>query len=83
MDEWRSVFGVRLREARLAVPLTQSELAVLLRVAQTAVSAWERGIAIPRDELRPRIAKFVGRTVDELFAYPDNHDEGDNGEAVA
>lgn len=81
MDEWRALFGARLRRARTAADLTQTELAFLLKVGQTSVSAWERGIAVPRDELRPRIAKVLRSTVAELFEYPKSN--GNDNAAVA
>jgi transcriptional regulator with XRE-family HTH domain len=80
VDEWRAMFGAKLRRARMAVPLTQIEFAFLLKVGQTTVSAWERGVAVPRDEIRPRIARIVRCSVAELFEYPE--DNG-GGEAVA
>jgi transcriptional regulator with XRE-family HTH domain len=81
VDEWRAMFGARLRRARMAVPLTQVEFAFLLKVGQTTISAWERGVAVPRDDLRPRIARIVRCTVAELFEYPD--DDSNGGEAVS
>jgi transcriptional regulator with XRE-family HTH domain len=77
VDNWRVIFGARLRQARLDVPLTQIELAALLGVEQTTISRWERGGTAPPDELRPRLAAHLGCPVHELFAYDDN------GEAVA
>lgn len=81
MDEWRALFGTKIRQARTAVPFTQTELAYLLKVAQTTVSAWERGLAIPRDELRPKIAHLLRSTVAELFAYPETPTNGNEAAA--
>jgi len=82
MDEWRALFGARLRRARTEVPLTQTELAFLLKVAQTTVSAWERGIAVPRDELRPKIARVVRCPISVLFELPSDETNGDAGQAA-
>jgi transcriptional regulator with XRE-family HTH domain len=79
MDDWRAAWGSRLRRARKDVPLTQQELAYLLKVAQTTVSAWERGAAIPRDDLRPKIAHVVRCPVSVLFDYPTTDDTDANG----
>jgi transcriptional regulator with XRE-family HTH domain len=83
VDEWRALFGMKIREARTAVPFTQTEVAFLLKVAQTTVSAWERGLAIPRDELRPKIAHLLRSTVAELFAYPEEQDSNGDENAAA
>lgn len=69
MGDWRTAFGMKLKAAREDVPLTQTELATLLDVAQTTVSAWERGAAVPRDGLRLRLAELVNCSIHELFAY--------------
>lgn len=40
--------ATQIREAREAAGLTQQTLAATLGVSQAAVSAWERGIQVPR-----------------------------------
>ncbi|WP_081466309.1 helix-turn-helix domain-containing protein [Ramlibacter tataouinensis] len=42
------IIGRRLREARRAARLTQDEVARRLPVRRQAVSAWERGVSLPK-----------------------------------
>lgn len=54
--------GEVLRGLRLAVGLTQSEVAGRLGVARSTVQAWEVNRAKPR----PRVAKALVELLDEL-----------------
>ncbi len=47
---------------------TQREVAQKLGVQPSAVSKWERGIAKPRADKLPAIAKLYGCTIEELLA---------------
>ncbi len=58
----------RLREARA---LSQGQLAAELRVSRQTVNAIETGRYLPSLPLAFAIARFFGRTVEEVF-----HDEG-------
>ncbi len=56
---------IEMRRRRLG--LTQTELAKILCVDQTAISKWENGASLPTaDKLRP-LAKALGCTIDELL----------------
>lgn len=79
MSATRAVWGQRIAEARRTVGMTQVQLAAALGVTQQLVSAWERGQSAPRDERRAQVARILGVTPDELFAYPDS----DGGEEAA
>ena len=59
--------AMRERRLRGAVP-TQREVAQALGVKESAVSKWERGIAKPRADKLPLIAKLYGCTIEELLA---------------
>lgn len=64
--------GVRMnvmRERRLrgAIP-TQREVAKAVGVQESAVSKWERGLAKPRADKLPMLAKLYGCTIEELLA---------------
>lgn len=61
---------MRERRLRGAIP-TQREVAKILGVKASAVSKWERGIAKPRADKLPAIAKLYGCTVDELLISGD------------
>lgn len=73
------IWGARIAERRQAQGFaTQDRFAEVLTAlaprpaSQQAISSWERGIATPRDDMKPAIAAALGTTVAELFAYPDN-----------
>ena len=55
----------RLRELRGERPLR--EVADAIGTTVMAVSMYERGERIPRDEIKVKIAHFFGLTVDEIF----------------
>lgn len=55
------------RRLRGAIP-TQHEVARLLGVEASAVSKWERGLAKPRADKLPTLAKLYGCTIEELLA---------------
>jgi len=54
------------RRLRGAIP-SQCEAAKALGVRPSAVSKWERGVAKPRIEKLPAIAKLYGCTVEDLL----------------
>ena len=53
---------VKLRGKR-----TQAEVAEAIRVSPSAYSMYETGERIPRDEIKIRITKYYGRTVNTIF----------------
>lgn len=85
MENWKATFGAKFKQAREAVdpPLTQADIATDLNVAQTTVSAWERGVAAPRDDLRPRLAELLGVAANWLFSYEPDSTNGDEDDAAA
>jgi transcriptional regulator with XRE-family HTH domain len=60
MDIYRNLFGKRLRQARKATTLTQSDLAEKLGVEPSTVSRWETGKDFPGDHRLPAICKSLG-----------------------
>lgn len=46
---------------------TQEEIAESLGITKSAWAMYERGERTPRDEVKVRIAKYFGKTVEELF----------------
>lgn len=60
-------FGDRFRDARNALKLTQDELAELLDVTKSAVSAWENNREAPTFEKLPRISLHLGVSLDMLI----------------
>lgn len=45
----------------------QAEVAKALEISNSALSMYERGERMPRDEVKLRIAKYYGKTVQEIF----------------
>ncbi len=62
-----NAFGPRLRAARLAASLKQSELGDLIGVSGAAVSRWESGRDYPSFELLPKLRAALRRSLDELL----------------
>ena len=58
---------LRIRNRRLEIGLSQEELAKKLGVNQTAISQWERGVALPSCEKLPEISKVLCCKIDDLF----------------
>ena len=58
-----------LRERR---KMSAAKLAAEMGVSQQAVSKWERGEAMPRAEILPKLADLLDCTVDALFGRDQN-----------
>lgn len=59
--------GLRIRERRMTIGLTQEGLAKKLDVTAQAVSKWETGVGCPDIYVLPDIAHVLGVSVDELL----------------
>lgn len=57
--------GKRLKEMRGTI--SQAEVAQAIGVTPMAISLYESGERIPRDEVKIRLAQYYGCTVDSLF----------------
>lgn len=53
---------------------SQAEVAKAIGVSDSAMSAYENGDRIPRDEVKIRIADYYGRTVQEIFFDTERHE---------
>lgn len=73
-------FGERLIKSRKEMKLTLQDVGDAMGVTKAAVSLWQKG-TLPRDELRPRLAKALGTTEAYLF-YGKNDMESVAGAAV-
>jgi transcriptional regulator with XRE-family HTH domain len=58
--------AMRERRLRGGIP-TQKEVAKILKVKESAVSKWELGLANPRANKLPTIAKLYGCSIEELL----------------
>ncbi len=61
----KKAIGTKLRELR--GDKTQEEVAKALGVTEMAISYWERGVRIPSDPLKVKIAQYYGKTVQAIF----------------
>lgn len=58
--------GERIRSLRMALGMTQGDLAEKMNVTDKAVSKWERGLSRPDIDSLPKLAETLGTTVQEL-----------------
>lgn len=65
MSERNEKVAERLRALR--GDRTQQELANELGISSMAISQYEQGKRIPNDEIKIRIARFFGVTIDSIF----------------
>lgn len=61
----KKVVACRLRQLRGEIP--RETLANACGISLSALSMYENGERIPRDEVKVRIAKFFGKSVDDIF----------------
>lgn len=55
------------RLSKLRGKRTQKEVADAIGVSVSAVAMYERGDRVPKDEIKIKIAKYYGKTVQEIF----------------
>ena len=65
-----------IKTQRIALNLTQIELAQALGVTQGAVAQWEKGITSPNIRLLPKLATILNCTTDELLGVAKKPAEG-------
>src|SRR5277367_5770799 len=73
----RRVVPSRLRDARLAGRLNQSELAAIIGVSRQAISAFEQGEKAPEPETLTRIASTLKQSI-SFFATEDREVFGES-----
>ena len=59
--------NLRIKEARAAIDLTQSDLASMVNVTRQTINAIENGNYNPTINLCKEICKALGKTLDDLF----------------
>lgn len=82
MKDFRAIWGENIRQARLALSLTQVELCRRVGVTQQALSKWERGVNAPTDEYRFLLARVLRQTIQGLFPPPVIELSNGEGEAA-
>lgn len=61
----RREIGSRLTELR--AERSQMEVAEAIGITQAALSMYERGERVPRDDLKIKLADYYGKTVSDIF----------------
>jgi transcriptional regulator with XRE-family HTH domain len=64
-------FGERLRQLRLEKEMYQKELAKIIGVSESAISAYEKGIREPEYSKLKELAKFFAVSIDYLIGVSD------------
>ena len=63
----RNSIGELLRSLREMKRKTAAEVAEACGISQSALTMYENGERLPRDEVKIRLAKYYGRTVQTIF----------------
>ena len=63
--------GQRLKELRKGE--SQESVACEIGISKSALSMYERGERMPRDEVKVRISHYYGKTVQEIFFDDEKH----------
>ena len=53
---------------------SQAEVARAVGISDSAMSAYENGERVPRDEVKIRLANYYGKTVQEIFFDQERHE---------
>lgn len=61
------LIGKTLVDLRHEKGVTIEKVARDVNITPSALGNYERGIRIPRDEIKVRLAKYYNRTVDAIF----------------
>ena len=69
-----------VKQERIKLGLSQTELAKKLNVSQQAVNKWELGKTNPRAEIIPQLAAALQCSVGDLFQQPDEKGAAANAE---
>lgn len=65
--QMKYVISVNIRKYREEKGLTQTELGEKFGKAKTTVASWEGGKSLPDAELLYRIARFLGRSIEDMY----------------
>lgn len=63
----RESMAKRIRDLRVSRGESQQELAAAVLVTDAAISAYENGDRVPRDEVKVRISEHFGVPVQDIF----------------
>lgn len=66
--------GMILKQLREKAGITLAEMSDGVGISQSAAAMYESGKRIPRDEIKIRIAKYYGLTVEAIFYAHEQHE---------
>ena len=61
------VIGEKIKNLREKNNISRENFATAVEISQSALSMYENGQRIPRDEVKLRIARFFNTSIEELF----------------
>jgi transcriptional regulator with XRE-family HTH domain len=61
------VIGKKIKNLREKNNISRENFANAVEISQSALSMYENGQRIPRDEVKLRIARFFNTSIEELF----------------
>lgn len=61
------VIGEKIKNLREKNNISRENFANAVEISQSALSMYENGQRIPRDEVKLRIARFFNTSIEELF----------------
>ena len=62
---------MRIKELRKASGMTQLELSRVMGCDRTAITSWEREIALPKARDLPLLAQVLECSIDDLYIHED------------
>ena len=65
-----SVIGKRLLDLRTKSKKTGEEVAIACGISRSALTMYETGARIPRDEIKVKLASYYGASVESIFFTP-------------
>lgn len=63
----RKAMAERLKALRKGSGKTQAEMAEILNISNSAYNQYEKGLKVPRDDVKIRIAEYFNQTVQSIF----------------
>lgn len=67
-----NIIGERLRKLR--GDRDRAVVADAVGISTSALSMYEIGQRVPRDEIKMKLASYYGKTVEDIFYAPDGHE---------
>lgn len=61
------IIGQKIKELRESKNISREKFANSVDISTSALSMYETGQRIPRDEVKLRIARYLGTTIESLF----------------